>query len=59
MKFTREGYINGATLLGTAIAMFSFDKILQVSGWKHWIFILATFFFLGNALMEFWGLGKK
>lgn len=59
MKFTREGYINGTTLLGTSIAMFSFDKLLMVSDWKHWVFIFAIFFFLFNSLIEFIGLGKK
>lgn len=59
MKDKRQKFVNGATLLGTAISLYSFSVLLQVTGWRYWAFIIATFFMLANALIEFCGLSKK
>lgn len=53
-----QSFVNGSTLLGTAIAVYSFSVLMKVSGIMFWIYLGATFFFLITAGIEYLNFNK-
>jgi len=49
----KQNFINGATLLGTSIALFGLLGITETTTWNWWVLLFGIFFFLIIAIIEF------
>lgn len=52
-KIIDQHTINGATLLGTAIALFALKEFFKVGDWQWYGMIIATISFMALAFLSF------
>lgn len=46
--------VDGATLLGTSLAIFALGNTFPVNNWNYWIMMISSIIFLSFSLIKFW-----